>query len=80
MLDVVDHRQRRGHHPIGDAGGEDSAVDDLLELVAILPLPRQIGIGHDIEHQVHRLEPDRVATHRPLQVDVPAEVRPVGAP
>lgn len=80
MLKIVDQAQRLGHDPIGEVRLEDPALDDLLELVSILPPPRQIGLRDDVEHEVHRLEPERIPSHRTLQVDVPTEVRPIGEP
>jgi len=78
MLKIVDQAQRLGHDPIAEVGLEDPALDDLIELVSILPPPRQIGLRDDVEHEVHRLEPVRIPSHRTLQVDVPTQVRPIG--
>ena len=80
LFDVVDHRQRSRANLFAQVGIEDAAADDLVELLGILPTPRQVRLHHDVEHEVHRFEPDRVPTHRLLQVDVPTEVTAVGTP
>lgn len=80
MLKIVDHALGLGHDPIAEVRLEDPTLDDLLELLAILPPPSQIGLRDDVEHEVHRLEPKRDPSHRTLHVDVPTEVRPIGEP
>src|SRR5439155_25658571 len=52
----------------------------LLELVLILPSPREIRLDHEIQHEIHSLDAERGPAVRALEVNVPTEVIAVRQP
>ncbi len=60
--------------------GEAADADRVRELVLVLPAPGgEVGLDHEIEDMIFRIEPDWCARERLLEVHVPRAERPIGS-